>query len=546
MDITRRESFKMLGGAAAIAALPISFSSLSAEQKNSLVTNGYVAVDRASANQFEGLTVAFNQRWTASNCQVIYFCVSPDGVKNALQSLITEGTHKTSFSVKSGGHCYEDFVFNDSITAIIDTSYLKGGGALEDGTFYGEAGLTNWEAGKMFYKQLGKCIPGGTCYSVGIGGHIVGGGFGVLSRLHGLTVDQLEAVEVATVDAFDVVTLNECHRNDADPLKQDLFWAHCGGGGGNFGIITKYIFKSTLPDAPNYSDITRLAVSWENIPDPATFIDIVRLYTSSIQTWPNELYCAANFNHEYNGNIDFDIVSFFDDVATGDSLYTTYIRKFFDDLTNLGVSPFSTNGPGDGVQRLGYLDAVEVRGAIVGGTRNKFKSCHMREDFPEHHLNTFYTYLRTPIVDANSNPVDFYANVQMHTYGGAINDIAPDATPDAARDSFIKMQYIINWKQMLNGSDGWDDACLSWMNDLYSTTYTGYPNNEPAPDFLDPETQTVVVDGCYVGYCDKDLVDWPTLYYGENYTRLQYIKNDWDPQNLFNHAQSIVGTPRPL
>ena len=545
MDISRRDSFKMLGGAAALAALPISFNSLSAEQLNTLVTDGYVAIDRASANQFEGLTVAFNQRWKASNCQIIYFCVSPDGVKNALQAVVDNVNYRNSFSVKSGGHCYEDFVFNDNITAIIDTSYLKAGGAVGDGTFYGEAGLTNWEAGKMFYKQLGKCIPGGTCYSVGIGGHIVGGGFGVLSRLHGLTVDQLEAVEVATVDASNVVTLNECRRDDTDPLKQDLFWAHCGGGGGNFGIITKYIFKSTLPDAPNYSDVTRLAVSWDNIPDAATFKAIVRLYTSSIQTWPNELYCAANFNHQYNGNIDFDIVSSFDDTATGDLLYTTYIRKFFDDLAALGVSPFSLNGPGDGVQRLGYLDAVEVRGAIVGGTRNKFKSCHMRADFPEHHLDTFYTYLTTPILDANSNPVDFYANVQMHTYGGVINDIAPEATPDAARDSFIKMQYIINWKQMLNGSEGWDDACLTWMNDLYSTTYAGYPNSEPAPDFLDPETGTVVVDGCYVGYCDKDLIDWPTLYYGENYARLQYVKNDWDPQNLFNHAQSIVGAPRP-
>ncbi|WP_372384015.1 BBE domain-containing protein [Vibrio sp. BS-M-Sm-2] len=544
MNISRRDSFKMLGGAAALATLPISLNSLSAEQLNTLDTNGYVAIDRASANQFEGLTVAFNQRWKASNCQIIYFCVTSEGAKNVLQLVVDNVNYRDNFSVKSGGHCYEDFVFNDNITAIIDTSCLKAGGALSDGTFYAEAGLTNWEAAKMFYKQLGKCVPGGTCYSVGLGGHIVGGGFGVLSRLHGLTVDQLEAIEVATVDASNIVTLHECRHDDADTQKQDLFWAHCGGGGGNFGIITKYIFKSTLPDAPNYSDITRLAVSWDNIPDAATFKSIVRLYELSIKTWPNELYCAANFNHQHNGNIDFDIVSSFDDVDIGDALYISYIRTFFDDLVALGVSPFSLNGPGDGVQRLGYLDAVEVRGAIVGGTRNKFKSCHMRADFPEDHLDTFYTYLTTSIIDSNSKSVDFYANVQMHTYGGAINDIASNATPDAARDSFIKIQYIINWKQMLNGSEGWDAACLNWMKDLYSATYANYPNNEPVPGFPDPQTGTVVVDGCYVGYCDKDLIDWPTLYYGGNYARLQYVKNDWDPQNLFNHAQSIVGAPR--
>ncbi|WP_157896353.1 hypothetical protein [Vibrio coralliirubri] len=58
MEISRRDSLKMLGVAVTTTALPISFSSLSSEQQNSLVTNGYVSIDRASANQFDGFRVA--------------------------------------------------------------------------------------------------------------------------------------------------------------------------------------------------------------------------------------------------------------------------------------------------------------------------------------------------------------------------------------------------------------------------------------------------------------------------------------------------------
>ena len=48
-----------------------------------------------------------------------------------------------------------------------------------------------------------------------------------------------------------------------------------------------------------------------------------------------------------------------------------------------------------------------------------------------------------------------------------------------------------------------------------------------------------VTDGCFVNYCDTDLVDWPTLYYKNGYARLVAVKNMWDPCNAFFHAQSI-------
>jgi hypothetical protein len=52
-------------------------------------------------------------------------------------------------------------------------------------------------------------------------------------------------------------------------------------------------------------------------------------------------------------------------------------------------------------------------------------------------------------------------------------------------------------------------------------------------------TPSELMDGAYVNYPDVDLVDWPSLYFKENYGRLQQVKARWDPLNVFYHAQSI-------
>ncbi|MFP3663308.1 FAD-binding protein, partial [Burkholderia sp. SIMBA_043] len=55
--------------------------------------------------------------------------------------------------------------------------------------FAAASGNQNWDGYLDLYKTANRTLPGGSCYSVGSGGHIVGGGYGLLSRLHGLTVD---------------------------------------------------------------------------------------------------------------------------------------------------------------------------------------------------------------------------------------------------------------------------------------------------------------------------------------------------------------------
>ena len=95
-------------------------------------------------------------------------------------------------------------------------------------------------------RALGAVVPLGEYPAIGMGGHVAGGAFGFLCRQLGLAADYLYAVEVVTVDERRAAAVCRDARAVDDP-NRDLWWAHTGGGGGNFGVVTRYWFRS--PDA---------------------------------------------------------------------------------------------------------------------------------------------------------------------------------------------------------------------------------------------------------------------------------------------------------
>ncbi|TMA15232.1 MAG: FAD-binding protein, partial [Deltaproteobacteria bacterium] len=155
----------------------------------------------------------------------------------------------------SGGHCLEGFVSDPEVRVIIDVSPMKR-------VYYDdrmraiavEAGATVGETFRALFEQWGTVVPLGEYPGVGMGGHVVGGAFGFLCRQLGLAADYLHAVEVVTVDDRGRARSVVATRETADP-NRELWWAHTGGGGGNFGIVTRYWFRS--PDA-SAGDPTRL------------------------------------------------------------------------------------------------------------------------------------------------------------------------------------------------------------------------------------------------------------------------------------------------
>ncbi|MDE1716284.1 BBE domain-containing protein, partial [Chromobacterium amazonense] len=143
--------------------------------------------------------------------------------------------------------------------------------------------------------------------------------------------------------------------------------------------------------------------------------------------------------------------------------------------------------------------------------------------------------------------------LQVDSYGGVINEYSSASTPVPQRSSIMKLQYQTYWNndslpgQRHGGSSREQaQAHLDWINGFYLSVYADY-GGTPNPQ----NDKHGVVDGCYYNYPDCDLgthengkIDQAMeLYFQENYRRaprnLVQVKQQWDPQNYFRHAQSI-------
>ena len=197
----------------------------------------------------------------------VFIVNDTDQVVSAVDAAVASGK---KLAVRSGGHCTEGFVDNPAVQCVIDLSQMDSVAYdRHRRAFAVEAGATLGRVYQALDMNWGVTLPGGIGVDVGMGGHVTGGGFGALSRLYGHISDHLYAVETVVIDEHGKAKVVTATREENDPHR-DLWWAHTGGGGGNFGVATKFWFRSRdrqgddptllLPKRP--SGYTMAAVTW--------------------------------------------------------------------------------------------------------------------------------------------------------------------------------------------------------------------------------------------------------------------------------------------
>ncbi|MDT7810719.1 MAG: hypothetical protein QOJ42_635, partial [Acidobacteriaceae bacterium] len=218
---------------------------------------GPITIDRKDP-RFDTLKKGNNLRFPANDAEAasrVVICSNATETAEALQRIVSSGLRPT---VRSGGHCYEDFVSNNPNGAILDLSLHNTIDAAPSGSPVRIAsGAKLGDVYQTLYKRYGGTLPAGTCYTVGAGGHISGGGYGLISRLHGMTVDWVTSVDILTVDAKGKVI----ERSVDKQRHPDLLRACRGAGGGNFGIITNFHFDK-LPAAPREVVKASMSFPW--------------------------------------------------------------------------------------------------------------------------------------------------------------------------------------------------------------------------------------------------------------------------------------------
>ena len=158
--------------------------------------------------------------------------VQPLDAKDVSQIVLWARKTGVHIVAKSGGHSYGGYSTTSGV--VVDLSKLASVRVVAKQAVVGPAARLG-----NIYNTLGAhglAIPAGTCPSVGIGGHALGGGFGLASRAWGLASDNLVSIQIVTADGK-ILVADATHNSD-------LFWACRGGGGGNFGIVTRFTFRT--------------------------------------------------------------------------------------------------------------------------------------------------------------------------------------------------------------------------------------------------------------------------------------------------------------
>jgi hypothetical protein len=512
---------------------------------------------------FHTVKYGFNRRFQ-SDAYWFLTCRSTQDVINAVKLCVEYGMRPT---VGSGYHCYEDFVVKNPTGMLVDLSMIDNISTTKqlttgDELVIVEPGTYNWKAALHLFKLFGKLLPGGSCYSVCAGGHICGGGYGINSRLHGLTVDYIYGVEVVVADEHDVRAITVT-KDSCDAKSQDLLWACTGGGGQQLGIITKYYFKLTeLPEAP-MKDVylTNITVNWHDSSkkdDKGDAPIITRNQFRAVLDAYGEFWdCQARdkywdlFTLMHTQHVSFESFNIVVVANTWDSM-KAFLDQMVAALKTAGVDATSNPGASYGlcrshhvanmgaepgspdlvyrdfhVLKFPWLTATQWCNGNPPNSRFKNTGAYHTKPFTEPMVDIMYKYL-TMDMTGKEEPIPFTpsphrhkiqsfskisAQIQIDSYGGKINTVQPGTTAVPQRDSIMKLQFQIYWDHEEN-----DDINLWWITNLEQEMYQYCPPEGWKPEFnakdhyndnlkskyggvpyKNPEQGT---GGCYINYPD--------------------------------------------
>jgi len=387
-----------------------------------------------------------------------------------------------TLSVRGGGHSIVGFGTNDG-GIVLDLGAMKGLHIDPDRRLaWAQPGLTAGEYTAAAAAH-GLATPFGDTASVGIAGLTLGGGIGWLARKYGLTIDALQAVEIVTADGRQVTA-----REDSHP---DLFWA-VRGGGGNFGVVTRFQFKlfpvgevlgGALFLPATKETLQALAPIAAAAPEELSTISFL-MHIPPAPFVPAELVGAPSL-----------VVMFVwaGDPQEGQSALAPF-RAVAQPLIDMAMPM-----PYPGIYQ--FTAAGEQRGFAV-------------------HASRFVTELDDDAIDAmlaaTAAPSSPMAMIQLRVLGGAMARVATDATAFAHRSAPIMATIIVPFEDPTT-----EPAQRAWTDRIFEA--------------LAPKDA-----GVYANFLEDEGDERiHAAYPAGTYERLADVKRRYDPANVFRMNQNI-------
>jgi FAD/FMN-containing dehydrogenase len=424
--------------------------------------------------------------WNGMVASVPALVVEPTSAEDVAEAVKFARDHGLLLSVKGGGH-------HIAGTAIAERAVTLDMSRMRDVAVDPDAKLARVGPGCLLQdvdratQEHGLATVLGFVSEVGVAGLTLGGGFGHLARRFGWAVDNLEEVEIVTADGEIRIANREQH--------DDLFWA-VRGGGGNFGVVTRFTFR--LHEVGPI--ITGGLIAWGG--DRAG--EVLETYRELTESAPRELTLAAAV-------LVAPPAPFVPDEWQGKTVIAMVVchsganaEADLAPIRALGEPGVDLIGPKPYAALQSMLDEMEPKGL------NQYWKTEYLPGLSSEFLAAFREAglrLTSPL----SRSIVFHI-------GGALNDRADDDGAVGNRDA----RYVTGFAAVWPSDDPRGDTHVAWARDSWETI------------------RPFSTGGNYVNFqLAEDGVDRTADAYGKNFARLQRVKAVYDPDNLFRVNRNI-------
>ncbi|KAG0266391.1 hypothetical protein DFQ27_009832 [Actinomortierella ambigua] len=487
-----------LAGIDTVEASPAGFVSCMQNIKGSPTSKLVISSSNTYNTERFGFNLIFDYKPVA-----IYH---PATAADAASAIKCAAANNINVAPRSGGHSFEGYCEGGKDGALVmDLSLMQqfsldpttGIASIGAGSKLGPLYAKLWNAGQYL-------IAAGTCPSVGIGGHTLGGGLGMVGRKYGMASDNV--VGMTFVDPKgNILTVNAS-------TNKDLFWALRGGGAGSYGLVTE--FQIQAHKAP--PQVTTMLL---NFPI-SKYSEVIDAYAELGQQAPDELMAEMNV-----GKSGLQVqVNYLGPKTDAEAAVSNFLAR-------TGGTKDQTVKEGtwyDAATQWGWLEGGTLENPIAGDNRYaRGRSLVYRKPMSKKEKDILKKYLTKPPKGTSAS----YIIVDI--WGGKVNKPNAPSAFDNHRGVLYGIEFISEWGDHLSKPGVKCSECLSWSQNFAKEMQKAYSSG--------PTLEA------YQNYIERDMPNSMNAYYGSSLPRLIEIKKAVDPNNVFSYAQSIpLKSPQTL
>ncbi|KAG7985146.1 hypothetical protein I3843_03G009800 [Carya illinoinensis] len=486
-------------------------------------------VEDDHSNYFELLNFSIqNLRFAKSTIPKPMAIILPEILEQLLNTfLCSRKEGPWEIRVRCGGHSYEgtSYVTTDEVPFVVidmrnlshvsvdlesETAWVEGGATLGE-TYYAIANSSNSHG-----------FSAGTCPTVGIGGHIGGGGFGLLSRKYGVAADNV--VDALLIDARGRLL-------DREGMGEEVFWAIRGGGGGVWGIV--YAWKIQLLKVPE-------VVTSFRVPRPGSKLQVAEL----VYKWQ---YVAPYLEDDFYLSC-FVGAGLPQSVATGISAAFNgfYLGPRSKAISILKIVFPELHIEEEDCMEMSWIESILFFSGLSNGSSVSDLTKRYLQDTGYFKGKSDYVRIQIPLtgIMAVLDLLDKEPKGQviLDPYGGFMQSVSSESIPFPHRGgNLFSIQYLVTWQEEDKNKSS---MYMDWIRELYNLT-TPFVSAGPRAAYINymdldlGETEPVINTSVPVGDAVENAWVWGEKYFLNNFNRLVSVKTSIDPNNVFKNQQGI-------